>query len=79
MLDVVAVAMGVVLLPSYTLTVDKASAVPVNVGVVSVVLDPLAGVDITGEAGAIVSTVTLTACDAGDAFPELSVAFAVIL
>ena len=55
MLDVVAVAMGVVLLPSYTLTIDRASAVPVNVGVLSLVDDPLAGVEITGANGGVVS------------------------
>ena len=75
----VAVAIGVVMVPSYSLTVDSASAVPLNVGVVSVVLVPLAGLVITGAAGAIVSMVMLTAADTGEVFPALSVALEVIL
>ena len=77
--EAVTVAIGVVLLPSYSLTVDKASAVPLKVGVVSLVLLSLAGLDITGADGATVSIVTLTAEDAGDMFPALSVAFPVML
>ena len=52
---------------------------PLNVGVVSSVLVPLAGLDITGAAGAMVSVVMLTAADAGEVFPALSVALEVIL
>ncbi len=54
-LEAVAVATGAVLAPSYTLTVEEASAVPVNVGVVSLVLVPLAGLVICGAAGGVVS------------------------
>jgi hypothetical protein len=54
-LDAVVAAIAVVLLPSYSLTVDAASAVPVNVGVVSFVLVPLDGLDMTGAAGGVVS------------------------
>ncbi len=39
-----------------TVTVELASAVPVIVGVVSAVEDPLAGSVITGALGAIIST-----------------------
>jgi hypothetical protein len=75
----VAVAIGVVLVPSYSLTVDNASAVPAKVGVVSVVLVPLDGLDIVGANGATVSIVMLIADEAGDVLPALSVAFAVML
>ena len=75
----VVVAIGVVPLPSYSFTVDEASAVPENVGVVSVVLVPLAGLDITGAAGATVSIVMLTADETGDTLPALSVDVAVML
>jgi hypothetical protein len=78
-LDVTALTNGVVLVPSYSLTVDDASAVPVNVGVLSLVVLPLAGLDITGAAGAMVSIVMLTATEAGDVLPAASTAFAVIL
>ena len=43
------------------------------------VLVPLAGLVITGAAGAIVSIVMLTAEDAGEVFPALSVALEVML
>jgi len=54
-LDVVVVTNGVVLEPSYNLTVDDASALPVNVGVLSLIVLPLRGLDIEGAAGAVVS------------------------
>jgi hypothetical protein len=73
------VAKGVVLLPSYSLTVEDASAVPLNIGVVSVVEVPLGGSEISGADGAVVSIVTLVAAEAGDTFPAASVAFAVML
>jgi hypothetical protein len=38
------------LLLSYTLTVDKASAVPLKVGVLSLVVEPLAGLETRGDA-----------------------------
>jgi hypothetical protein len=58
-LDVGAVANAVVLLPSYSFTVDDASALPVNVGVLSFVLVPLTGLDIIGAVGAVVSVVEI--------------------
>ncbi len=79
----VVVAIGTVLVPSYTLTVDEASAVPLNVGVVSLVLVPLVGLVILGAAGGVVSlvdgavTVMLTALELGDVLPAASVDFAV--
>jgi hypothetical protein len=75
----VVVAIAVVLLPSYNLTVEEASAVPVNVGVLSFVTVPLVGLDIAGADGATVSIVMLTADEAGDVLPAASVAFAVTL
>jgi hypothetical protein len=78
-LDAATVAMAVVLVPSYNFTVDRASAVPVNIGVLSFVVVPLAGLDITGADGATVSIVMLMADDAGEVFPDGSVAFAVTL
>ena len=81
----VVVAMGAVLMPSYNLTVDKASAVPLNVGVVSLVLVPLAGLVILGAAGGVVSPedatviVMLTAAELGDVLPTASMALAVML
>lgn len=53
----VAIAIGVVLVPSYNLTVEEASAVPVNVGVLLLVIVPLSGLEMTGAAGAAVSEV----------------------
>ena len=61
------------------MTVEDASAVPVNVGVLSLVAVPLAGVEMTGAEGATVSIVMATADEAGEVFPALSVAFADIL
>jgi hypothetical protein len=78
-LDVVVVTNGIVLEPSYNLTVDDASAEPVNVGVLSLVVLPLKGLDIEGAAGARVSTVMLIAEEAGDMLPAASTAFAVML
>jgi hypothetical protein len=69
----------VVLEPSYTLTVEDASAVPVIVGVLSLVAVPLDGLEIIGADGAVVSIVIVTAVEAGDVLPAASVAFAVIL
>ena len=75
----VVVAIGVVLAPSYSLTVDKASAVPLKVGVLSLVVVPLAGLEITGAVGAIVSIVMLVEAETGDVLPAASVASAVML
>jgi hypothetical protein len=71
----VVVAIGVVLLPSYSFTVDEPSARPVNVGVLSFVAVPLAGLEITGAGGGVVSTnVTVTRNDAVPVLPAESVA-----
>ena len=78
-LVVVVVTNGVVLEPSYSLTVEDASAEPVNVGVLSLVVLPLRGLDIEGAVGARVSTVMLIAVEAGDMLPAASTAFAVML
>jgi hypothetical protein len=75
----VVVAKGVVLLPSYSLTVEEASDDPENAGVLSLVVVPLAGLDITGADGADVSIVMLTAVEAGEVLPAASVALAVML
>jgi hypothetical protein len=61
------------------LTIEEASAVPVKVGVVSFVLVPLDGLDMTGAFGATVSTVILTADDDAEVLPARFVAFAVML
>jgi hypothetical protein len=74
-LDAVAEAIAVVLVPSYSLTVEAASAEPANVGVLSFVVVPLAGLDITGGADAVVSVnVTVNKNDAVPVLPALSVA-----
>ena len=75
----VAVAIAVVLVPSYNFIVEEASAVPENVGVLSDVVVPLDGFDMLGAAGATVSIVMLWLEDLGEVFPALSVAFAVML
>jgi hypothetical protein len=78
-LDAVVAAIAVVLLPSYSLTVDAASALPANVGVLSFVIVPLEGLDMDGAAGTTVLIVILSVVEAGEVLPALSVAFAVIL
>ena len=72
---------------SYSVTMLFASAVPLSVGVVAVVIRsvaeiPVSGVmiaSIAGAAGAVVSIVTGSAVDASDTFPATSVALAVML
>ena len=60
-----------------TPTVAPASAVPLIVGVVSLVTLPSAGTRMTGAAGAVASTVKVTGALAGDGLPAASVATAV--
>ena len=55
----VVVAIDVVLVPSYNLTVEEASAIPMNVRVLSLVIVSLAGLEMTGAAGAVVSDGTV--------------------
>ena len=74
----VVVATAVVLLPSYNFTVDDAAAVPAKVGVLSLVVVPLVGLDIIGAGGAAILMVKLTDTEVGEVLPALSVAFAVI-
>jgi hypothetical protein len=52
--------------------------VPVNVGVLSLVADPLEGLEITGADGVVVVVliVIVTLDEDGEVFPALSVAFA---
>ncbi|EAU68165.1 Pea-VEAacid family [Stigmatella aurantiaca DW4/3-1] len=59
-----------------TLTVLPGSAVPLYVGVLSLVVDPLAGVATTGATGAVASTVKLFVLDEGLVLPAASVAVA---
>jgi hypothetical protein len=66
------------LTPSNTSTDELASAVPVIVGVLSLVVDPFVGADMLGAAGADVSTVSETALDATPVLLPASVALAVI-
>ena len=61
---------------SVTVTLLNGSAVPAKFGVVSLVELPFAGDVNTGTAGAVVSTVRLTAVDGVLLFPALSVATA---
>jgi hypothetical protein len=83
-----AVPLPTCVFPSKIVTVLPASAVPVNVGVVLLVIlsvldDPLSlaavrsGVE--GAAGAVVSIVMVNALEATETFPAASVALAVIL
>ena len=72
------VAVQIVVLFSFTLTVLFASAVPLMLGVVEFTSAPAAGPLITGTAGAVVSTVNATAVDAG-LEPTKLVAVAVML
>ena len=72
--DALVVVVPTTLLPLYSLIVDSASAVPETVGVVSFVMP--GEVEINGAAGAWVSTVVMTATDAGELFPALSLAMA---
>ena len=62
-LDVRAVANAVVLVPSYNFTVENASALPVNIGVLSFVLVPLTGLDIVGAVGGVISVETVLETD----------------
>ena len=73
--------------PSNSVTVALASAVPVNVGVVTLVVlsvfdgplsDPTARSGALGTTGAVVSTVTVSATEGAPALPAKSVACAVI-
>src|SRR6185436_9033482 len=82
----VAVAEPTSVTPSNSLTVLPASAVPVKVGVVALVLlstleEPLslpaAKSGVEGAFGAVVSIVTASAAEAGLTFPAASVAVAV--
>ena len=75
------------LLPANNSTVLLASAVPVKVGVVSLVLlsvfelpesEPLSRSGVDGAAGVVVSMLIVRAEDAFEAFPAASVAFAVM-
>ena len=59
-----------------TVTVLPASAVPVYVGVLSLVVEPLAGVSTTGAAGGVVSTVKVLVFDCALVLPTASVAVA---
>ncbi len=59
-------------------TDELGSAVPLIVGVVSFVDEPLVGDVINGTAGAMVSMVTFAGFDEALTFPKLSVAVAVI-
>ena len=59
-----------------TVTVLPASAVPVYVGVLSLVTEPLAGVSTTGAAGGVVSTVNVLVFDCALVLPTASVAVA---
>jgi hypothetical protein len=68
-----------VLPPSTTVTVAPASPEPVIVGVLSFVVEPLAGAVMAGADGAVVSTVNVTGADAGDVLPAGSVCVAVIV
>jgi hypothetical protein len=72
-----AVAVQSVTPPSFTVTVLPASAVPVMVGVLSLVLKFSVGVMMTGAAGATVSTVTGAGALAGLVLPAGSVWVAV--
>ncbi len=72
-----AIAVQSVVAPSFTVTVLPASAVPVIVGVLSLVLKVSVGVITTGAAGATVSTVTATGVLAGLVLPAGSVAVGV--
>jgi len=65
-------------LPSKTSTVLLASAVPLKVGVASLVVAPSAGVVISGALGVTVSTLILTAVEAVEVLLAESVAVALI-
>ena len=65
--------------PSVTFTVLPGSAVPVMIGVLSLVLNVSVGVTTTGAAGATVSTVTASGVLTGPVLPAGSVAVAVRL
>ena len=74
--------------PANSSTLLFASAVPVNIGVVSLVRLSLLELPLSvaalrsgadGAAGGAVSILMLSALDAEDVFPALSVAFAVML
>ena len=72
-----ATAVQRVIPPSFTVTVALGSAVPVIVGVLSLVLKFSVGVTTTGAAGATVSTVIVLGALAGLVLPAGSVAVAV--
>lgn len=59
-----------------TVTVLLVSAVPEMVGVLSLVVLPLAGTVTTGAGGGVVSTVKVLVFEVGLVFPALSVAVA---
>ena len=76
------------LLPAKSSTVLLASAVPVKVGVVSLVLlsvfelpvsEPLSRSGVDGAAGAAASMLIVNSAEASDSFPVASVAFAVMV
>ena len=58
-----------------TVTVDPGTPVPVTVGVLSVIVEPLAGAVMTGAGGAVVSTVKVTS-SASEVLPAGSVCVA---
>ena len=59
-----------------TVTVAPASDVPEIAGVLSAVVEPLAGAVIVGVTGAVTSTVKLIVTEAGERLPTASVAVA---
>jgi len=73
--------------PSYSVTVELASAVPFSVGVVSFVIrsvcdKPLSEIDVrarVGATGAVVSMATVSALETAETFPAASVALALRL
>ena len=71
-----AVVVQTTVLPSITVTVLPASAVPLMIGSPLVVL-PLAGLLMTGAAGAVRSTVMSIGAEAGELLPAGSLALAV--
>jgi hypothetical protein len=76
--ELLAVAVPNELAPSKTVTVLLASAVPLMVGLLLLVLLPLVGLLMLGALGAAVSTMMLTALEAVEVLLAASVAVAVI-
>lgn len=74
-----AVAVQTVVVPSTNVTVLPASAVPLKVGVLSLVVLLAAGLLMTGAAGAVLSMVNARVVDAVPVLPVASVAVAVML